>query len=83
LFIFFVFKTNRQLQSTVKTFQMDLESTKLQLEDELEAKVELQKVLIKVQEEARLQRDRFEKEIEGKNEEIEDQRFDNFLNKKK
>jgi hypothetical protein len=62
---------------------MDLESTKLQLEDELEAKVELQKVLIKVQEEARLQRDRFEKEIEGKNEEIEDQRFDNFLNKKK
>jgi hypothetical protein len=53
---------------------MDLESTKLQLEDEIEAKAELQKVLIKVQEETRLLRDRFEKEIEAKNEEIEDQR---------
>jgi len=61
---------------------MDLESTKLQLEDEIEAKVELQKVLIKVQEETRLLRDRFEKEIEGKNEEIEDQRFDDFLKQK-
>jgi hypothetical protein len=55
---------------------MDLESTKLQLEDEIEAKTELQKVLIKVQEETRLLRDRFEKEIESKNEEIEDQRFE-------
>ncbi|CAF4573294.1 unnamed protein product, partial [Rotaria magnacalcarata] len=45
--------TNRALQSTVKTFQMDLESTKLQLEDEIEAKAELQKVLIKIQEETR------------------------------
>lgn len=53
---------------------MDLESTKLQLEDELEAKTELQKVLIKVQEEARHLRDRYEKELESKNEEIEDQR---------
>jgi hypothetical protein len=73
---FVFFKTNRILQSTVKTFQMDLESTKLQLEDELDAKVELQKLLIKIQEETRLLRDRLEKEIEGKNEEIEDQRFD-------
>jgi hypothetical protein len=55
---------------------MDLESTKLQLEDEIDAKVELQKILIKIQEESRLLRDRLEKEIEGKNEEIEDQRFD-------
>jgi len=55
---------------------MDLESTKLQLDDELEAKVELQKLLIKIQEETRLLRDRLEREIEGKNEEIEDQRLD-------
>lgn len=55
---------------------MDLESTKLQLEDELEAKAELQKLLIKVQEDMRFAKDRFEKEIESKNEEIEDQRFD-------
>jgi hypothetical protein len=55
---------------------MDLESTKLQLEDELEAKTELQKILIKIQEETRLLRDRFEKEIQEKNEEIEDQRLD-------
>lgn len=54
---------------------MDLESTKLQLEDELEAKTELQKLLLKVQEEIRLSKERFEKEIESKNEEIEDQRF--------
>jgi hypothetical protein len=60
---------------------MDLESTKLQLEDEIEAKVELQKLLIKIQEETRLLRDRLEKEIEGKNEEIEDQRFDYFFHK--
>ena len=32
---------------------MDLESTKLQLEDEIEAKVELQKLLIKIQDEQR------------------------------
>ena len=57
---------------------MDLESTKLQLEDELEAKAELQKLLIRVQEEIRFAKDRFEKEIESKNEEIEDQRFDSF-----
>ena len=57
---------------------MDLESTKLQLEDELEAKNELQKLLLKVQEEIRLSKDRFEKEIESKNEEIEDQRFDHL-----
>ena len=57
---------------------MDLESTKLQLEDELEAKTELQKLLLKVQEEIRLSKDRFEKEIESKNEEIEDQRFDHL-----
>ena len=68
-------KTNRALQSTLKTLQMDLESTKLQLEDEIEAKVELQKLLIKIQEETRILRDRLEKELEGKNEEIEDQRF--------
>ena len=54
---------------------MDLESTKLQLDDEVEAKVELQKLLIKIQEETRHLRDRLEREIEGKNEEIEDQRF--------
>jgi hypothetical protein len=54
---------------------MDLESTKLQLEDEIEAKVELQKLLIKIQEETRILRDRLERELEGKNEEIEDQRF--------
>ena len=53
---------------------MDLESTKLQLEDEIEAKVELQKLLIKIQEETRLLRDRLERELESKNEEIEDQR---------
>lgn len=53
---------------------MDLESTKLQLEDEIESKAELQKVLLKVQEETRFMRDRFEKELEAKNEEIEDQR---------
>ena len=58
---------------------MDLESTRLQLEDELEAKTELQKVLIKVQEDARHLRERFDKEIESKNEEIEDQRFDSFF----
>jgi hypothetical protein len=57
---------------------MDLESTKLQLDDELEAKVELQKLLIKIQEETRLLRDRLEREIEGKNEEIEDQRLNNY-----
>jgi len=57
---------------------MDLESTKLQLDDELEAKVELQKLLIKIQEETRLLRDRLEREIEGKNEEIEDQSFNNY-----
>ncbi len=72
--MFNLLKTNRTLQSTVKTFQMDLESTKLQLEDEIEAKVELQKLLIKIQEETRHLRDRLEKEIESKNEEIEDQR---------
>lgn len=55
---------------------MDLESTKLQLEDEIDAKVELQKLLIKIQDESRVLRDRLEKEIESKNEEIEDQRFD-------
>ncbi len=62
---------------------MDLESTKLQLEDEIEAKVELQKLLIKIQEETRILRDRLERELEGKNEEIEDQRLDYQLNKKK
>ena len=67
-------KTNRSLQSTVKTFQMDLESTKLQLEDEIEAKEQLQKLLIKIQDESRHARERYEKEIEGKNEDIEDQR---------
>lgn len=79
--IYFVlfFKTNRTLQSTVKTFQMDLESTKLQLEDEIEAKVELQKLLMKIQEETRHLKDRFEKEIEAKNEEIEDQRLDFYF----
>jgi uncharacterized Fe-S cluster-containing protein len=60
---------------------MDLESTKLQLEDEIEAKVELQKLLIKIQEETRHLRDRLEKEIESKNEEIEDQRFNYLLTK--
>jgi len=60
---------------------MDLESTKLQLEDEIEAKVELQKLLIKIQEETRHLRDRLEKEIESKNEEIEDQRFNYLLYK--
>ena len=55
---------------------MDLESTKLQLDDEIDAKVELQKLLIKFQEESRVARDRLEREIESKNEEIEDQRFD-------
>lgn len=73
--------TNRTLQSTLKTFQMDLESTKLQLEDEVEAKAELQKVLIKIQEETRLLRDRYERELQDKNEEIEDQRFLFFLTK--
>jgi predicted nuclease with TOPRIM domain len=58
---------------------MDLESTKLQLEDEIEAKVELQKLLIKIQEETRILRDRLERELEGKNEEIEDQRFWSFF----
>ena len=53
---------------------MDLESTKLQLEDEIDAKVELQKLLIKIQEESRHLRDRLEREIESKNEEIEDTR---------
>lgn len=70
---------NRTLQSTVKTFQMDFESTKLQLEDEIDAKVELQKLLIKIQDETRHLRDRLEKEVESKNEEIEDQRFDKNL----
>jgi len=79
MMIDFCFQTNRTLQSTVKTFQMDLESTKLQLEDEIEAKTELQKLLIKIQEETRHLRDRLEKEIEAKNEEIEDQRFEHFL----
>lgn len=59
----------------MKTFQMDLESTKLQLEDEIDAKVELQKLVIKIQEEARVGRERLERELESKNEEIEDQRF--------
>ena len=54
---------------------MDLESTRLQLEDEQEAKAELQKALVKIQEEARHVRDRYEKELEAKNEEIEDQRY--------
>ena len=54
---------------------MDLESTKLQLEDEIEAKNELQKLLIKIQEETRILRDKLEREIEAKNEEIEDQRL--------
>lgn len=62
---------------------MDLESTKLQLEDEIEAKVELQKLLIKIQEETRIARDRLEKEIESKNEEIEDQRFDDLHKEKR
>lgn len=53
---------------------MDLESTKLQLEDETEAKIELQKMLVKLQDESRHLRERMEKEIESKNEEIEDQR---------
>ena len=53
---------------------MDLESTKLQLEDELEAKVELQKLLIKIQDENRIGRERLERDLESKNEEIEDQR---------
>jgi DNA-directed RNA polymerase subunit L len=53
---------------------MDFESTKLQLEDEIEAKTELQKLLMKIQDDARHQRDRFEKELESKNEDIEDQR---------
>ena len=53
---------------------MDLESTKLQLEDEIDAKVELQKLLIKIQDEQRHMRDRLEKELEAKNEEVEDQR---------
>lgn len=53
---------------------MDLESTKLQLEDELEAKVELQKLLIKIQDENRIARERLERDLESKNEEIEDQR---------
>lgn len=65
----------------MKTFQMDLESTKLQLEDEIEAKTELQKLLIKVQEETRHLRDRMDKEIESKNEEIEDLRFVRSLSK--
>ena len=60
---------------------MDLESTKLQLEDEIEAKTELQKLLIKVQEETRHLRDRMEKELESKNEEIEDLRFVRSLSK--
>lgn len=60
---------------------MDLESTKLQLEDEIEAKTELQKLLIKVQEETRHLRDRMDKEIESKNEEIEDLRFVRSLSK--
>jgi hypothetical protein len=55
---------------------MDLESTKLQLDDEIEAKTELQKLLVKIQEESRHTRERLEREIEAKNEEIEDQRFD-------
>ena len=55
---------------------MDLESTKLQLEDEIDAKVELQKLVIKIQEEARIARDRLEREIESKNEEFEDQRYE-------
>lgn len=53
---------------------MDLESTKLQLEDEIDAKAELQKLVVKFQDEARHLRERFDKELEGKNEEIEDQR---------
>lgn len=53
---------------------MDLESTKLQLEDEIEAKVELQKLLIKIQEENRIARERLERDLESKNEELEDQR---------
>ena len=61
---------------------MDLESTKLQLDDEIEAKVELQKLLIKIQEESRHLRDRLEREIEGKNEEIKDQRFDDITIKR-
>lgn len=73
---------NRTLQSTVKTFQMDLESTKLQLEDEIEAKAEIQKALVKIQEETRHLRDRFEKDIEAKNEEIEDQRSVYISNRK-
>jgi len=54
---------------------MDLEATKLQLEDETEAKAELQKLLLKVQDETRHLRERFEKDIEAKNAAIEDQRF--------
>ena len=61
---------------------MDLESTRLQLEDELEAKAELQKTLVKIQEETRHLRDRYEKELEAKNEEIEDHRYLNKLSRK-
>ena len=62
---------------------MDLESTKLQLEDEIDAKVELQKLLIRIQDETRHLKDRLEKELEGKNEEIEDQRFGSIFQKTK
>ena len=79
--VFRFIKTNRTLQSSVKNFQMELESTKLQLEDEIESKAELQKLLVRTQEETRLLRDRFEKEIETKNEEIEDQRLDTDFKK--
>ena len=51
---------------------MDLEATKLLLEDETEAKTELQKLLVKIQDETRHLRERADKEIEAKNEEIED-----------
>ncbi len=62
---------------------MDFESTKLQLEDEIDAKVELQKLLIRIQDETRHLKDRLEKELESKNEEIEDQRFGSIFRKQK
>jgi hypothetical protein len=60
------------LDNKLKTLQLDLENVTSQLDEESDARADLQKQLTKVQDEFKLNKDKIERECQHKIEEVED-----------
>jgi hypothetical protein len=63
------------LESKVKAIQFDLENVTSQLDEETDARVEVQKQLQRVQDESKAARDKIERECQHKIDEIEDSKY--------